>query len=311
MKKLFLVCFIFNIATLSGCIESEFSFGDEDLTEDSLEEEFIDRSGLFDYTSMDVPLISFSLYDGFSSEELNTLLVNDGYLTVGTSADYAPGTFLDTELTGLRNVQGSESALSYFVAKSLGLELEYKLNTFTNLFTDLKNSESDVIFSSLTYTDERAEYYTLTDSYYNISQVLVCNKSDLDKYNTIDDINTTSVSIAAINNSYQYDLVSNQLHYTKVSSTQTISESVLQLKNNSVDFISLSYESAQSVIFENDDLIIVDFFEFDCEDSNTVGVVDSGNRLVDYINLALSFIDNDTYKTWVNEYVKYAETINA
>lgn len=307
MKKILgLGLLVGSIVGLTGCNLDE-------LKEELGNLEGVDRTELFDYTAMNVDKIDFSLYEGFSEEQLKTLLVKEGYLTVGTSPDYAPYSFLDMELSGLSKVQGSESAMALYVAKSLGLELEFKEIAFDGLTTQLTLNNIDVIFSGLTYSAEREENYTFTDTYYNSGdggQVLLVNKSDLSKYTSMDKINVSSVTVAAQNGALQQELVETQLTESTIQKFSSISDGVTLLKTGKVDLMASSYTSAQAIVSENDDIVILDWFEFDVLEYGTMGLLKQNNGLVDYINLVIADFDNDTYAAWLEDYLEYADAIS-
>ncbi len=271
------------------------------------------REGVFDYTSMEVDVIDFDKYDGLSNEALKQLVIKSGYLTVGTSPDYAPYSFLDSELNGLHEVQGAESAIAFYVAKSLGLELTFKQIAFDGLTTQLSNGAIDVIFSGLTYREEREEYYTFTDTYYNSGdggQVLIVNKDDVDKYTNLDSINISSVTVGAQKGALQEELVELQLEEATIQSFSSIADGVLLLKQNKIDIMASSSASAKAIVEENDNLVVLDWFEFSVLEYGTMGLLQQNNDLVNYINVAIELFDNSLYEYWLEEYYDYVDVIS-
>lgn len=268
----------------------------------------IDRTGLFDYTQMEVKEL-----ENIDKDTLNSLLIKNGVLTVGTSPDYAPFSFLDSELKGLNKIQGAESAVAFYVAKSLGLELEFKTVGFDLLTTQLENNTIDVIFSGLTHSEEREENYQFTDTYYQAGdggQVLIVKKNNDSLYTSVDDINKSSVKIGAQLGSVQDGLVTSQLaNSTSVYRTDT-AQLVVELNNGNIDLMASSYTAALSITASNSDLMILSAFEFSVVDEGTMGLLKQNNQLVDYLNLAIATLDYATYDKWLQSFYEYAAAIS-
>lgn len=274
------------------------------------------REGVFDYTSMEVDKIDFAEF-GLSEDGLNDLLVKKGYLTVGTSPDYAPYSFLDIELNGLNKVQGAESAIAFYVAKSLGLELKIKEVDFSLLLADLGTGPSkgsiDAIFSGLTYSEDRAANYQFSDSYYNEGdggQVLIVKKENASLYTSIEDLNLSSVKIGAQAGALQEELVTTQLVNATVEKNSNTANLVTMLNGDKIDLMASSKVAAQSIVENNSDLMILEVFEFDVAEYGTMGLLQKNNDLVLYINAALSTFESSTYATWLEEYKEYALEIS-
>ncbi len=267
-----------------------------------------DRTGLFDYTQMEVNEL-----DNIDKTALNNLLVKSGYLTVGTSPDYAPYSFLDSELKGLSKVQGAESAVAFYVAKSLGLELEFKTVGFDLLTSQLENDSIDVIFSGLTHSEEREKNYKFTDTYYQTGdggQVLLVNVNNDSKYTSVEDINKSTVKIGAQLGSVQDGLVTSQLSSATPEYRTDTAQLVVELNNGNIDLMASSYTAALSIIKSNPNLMILSAFEFEVEDEGTMGLLKKDNDLVTYLNLAIATLDYDTYELWLDEFYKYAAAIS-
>ncbi len=271
-----------------------------------------DRSDLFDYTKMEVEKMNFDEYDDLSQGELDSLLLNPGILSVGTSPDFAPSSFLDLDLTGLSRVQGTESAVSFYVAKSLGLELEFVTSTFDGMTIDLSNNKSDVVFSGLSQTALRAKSYDFTSVYQDAvagSQVLMVLKSNLDKYKSVDDINNSNIKIGFQEGSLQESLVLDQLDAVNKKYVKN-ENAVLELQTGGVDFMAYSQGAAEVIVNNNSDIVIVEVFEFSVEGIGTCGLVNKGNELVKYLSAAIETLPEGQYTEWKTAFVEYANAIS-
>ncbi len=285
MKKISLLVLLFTaVMGLTGCSDA-------------------DRTGLFDYTALSYEQ-SVTVPEG--------LLVTEGVLTVATSPDYAPYSFLDLELSGLSRVQGAESAIAYYVAQVLGLELVFVEASFSSLTTELDQNRADVIFSGLTYEESREEYYQFTDSYYSTGdggQVLLTLEENLDLYNSYDLLNASSVTIGAQQSSLQATLVGAQLADAVLSEFTAITDGVLQLQTGKIDVMASSYTSAETLVETYTDLVIIDGFAFEVDEQGTMGLVSQGNELVTYINEAIAMFEDETYAEWLELFQEYADAI--
>ncbi len=266
----------------------------------------VNRDGLIDYTSFD--------YE--KKVDVPTgILITEGKLTVGTSPDYAPYSFLDPELKGMSKIQGAESAIAMYVAQTLGLELVFEEVAFDGLTGALDNGLIDVVFSGLTYKESREEFYKFTETYYNSGdggQVLIALKSELAKYNSLDDINKSSVKIGAQTASLQLELVEGQLADASLQKFGSIADGVTLLKNGNINLLASSFTSAEAIVAANDDIIIIPttVFEFNVSEYGTMGLLSKDNVLVNYINQAINLFDNDVYGQWLVEYQEYADFIS-
>ncbi|MFI3252593.1 MAG: ABC transporter substrate-binding protein/permease [bacterium] len=271
-----------------------------------------DRSHLFDYTTMEVDKLNFDDYENLSQTELDTLLINPGKLSVGTSPDFAPSSFLDLDLTGLSRVQGTESAVSLYVAKSLGLELEFVTSTFDGMTIDLSNGKSDVVFSGLSQTALRAQSYDFTSVYQDAapgSQVLMTLKSNLEKYTSVDDINKSTITIGFQEGSLQESLVKDQLSDAKTKYVKN-ENAILELQNGGVEFMAYSQGAAEVIVNNNQDIVIVEVFQFSVVGIGTCGLVKKGNTLTKYLSEAIETIPEGQYTEWKTSFVEYANEIS-
>ncbi len=266
------------------------------------------REGVFDYNTME---ISSELVG--SIEVPKELLVKEGTLTVGTSPDYAPYSFLDLELEAKHQLQGAEIALAYYVSQVLGLELEFKQVSFSLLAAELNKGTIDVAFAGYTFSEDRAENYSFTDTYHKEGdggQVLLVLSENLNKYLSVDDINKSGVKVGAQNASIQSDLVSSQLPYATKTPFGDIAEGVLFLNNKSIDLMASSSTSAESIAATNANIVILESYEFEVSDDGTMGLMKKDSSLLEYINKAIDTLEEGSYGVWLDLYAEYAEEIS-
>ncbi len=98
------------------------------------------------------------------------VLVNDGKLTVGTSAEYAPFDYKDDN----GEYKGFDLELIAKIADKLGLEVEYVNNDFDSLVAGVASSTKyDVSIAAMTITPARKKTIDFTDPYYTDDQAIV------------------------------------------------------------------------------------------------------------------------------------------
>ena len=112
--------------------------------------------------------------------------INQGKLTIGTASGYPPYEFVDAA-SGDQSVIGIDIELAQAIADKLGVKLEVQDMNFSSLLTSLSAGKVDMAIAGISPTDERKETYDFSDSYLFADQSIIINKSDADKYKSLDD----------------------------------------------------------------------------------------------------------------------------
>ena len=121
-------------------------------------------------------------------------LVNEGKLTVGTSAEYAPFEYLDDN----GDYKGFDLELIAKIADKLGLEVEYVNNDFDSLVAGVASgTKYDVSIAAMTITPERKESVDFCDSYYTDDQSVVTkvDNADITEDNYEEKLNSSDATI--------------------------------------------------------------------------------------------------------------------
>ena len=237
-----------------------------------------------------------------------------GKLRVTTSPDYAPYTFLDMKAEGLKRFQGADIFLANYLAQSLGLELEIVESNFDGLTIQLDNNRADLILAGMTYTEERAKNYDITDYYYangDGGQVLLVLKDQYDNLNSKDAMNQNHITIGAQAGSVQFQLAEEQLEAASVKPFSKIDDGLNRLKHGNFQALALSGINAKTAIKKDSSLKIIDSFVL-VEDnpSGTMGLLKKGSDLTTYINEALEKLDAKAYENWLNASIDYSVAIS-
>lgn len=99
--------------------------------------------------------------------------------------------------------------LAKAIAEELGVELEIQDMTFSSLLAAIPAGKIDMAIAGVAPTDERKETMDFSDSYLFSDQVVIINKTDADKFKTLDDLK--GVPLAAEKSTTQEKLVQ-ELH---------------------------------------------------------------------------------------------------
>lgn len=110
-----------------------------------------------------------------SSNKKGTL--DDGVLTIGYTI-YAPMNYYDDK----GEFVGFDTELAKAVGEELGVEVEFVEINWDNKVLALNTKEIDAVWNGMTITDDLKQAMSITDSYLENKQVIVCQKSEAAKY---------------------------------------------------------------------------------------------------------------------------------
>lgn len=102
-------------------------------------------------------------------------------LIVGTDPTLQPMEYMENG-----KLLGYDIDLAYFIAKELGIEVEFKNILFDNIFTALDQKQIDMIISAVTITPDRQRKYDFSDQYLNAGQVIITRKDNTSIKSTAD-----------------------------------------------------------------------------------------------------------------------------
>lgn len=244
------------------------------------------------------------LFIGCSSDDY---LIESGKLYVGTSTDYAPYEFLDLTKEGNEKYVGSDIDLAKEIANELGLELVIKVMSFDTLLAAIDSGKVDMVISGITKDPEgkREASYLFSNSYYDEGegdQILVFNKEKAEQFKSLDDLNKSTVKVAAQSGSVQQGLVETQLPNANSIWFENINDALTALNAGQYDAIALSQTSALSLLTaEVNNNLVISEFEFDIEDSCLYIIMKKGNNeLAEKVNPICDTAANGKYQTWID-----------
>lgn len=101
-------------------------------------------------------------------------------LVMGTSADYKPYEYVDTEKS--EDIIGFDIDVMNYIAKELGYKVEVKDMDFSGLLTALDAGKVDCVMAGMTPTKERKKNVDFTDVYFVAENMIISKKgSNIDE----------------------------------------------------------------------------------------------------------------------------------
>jgi polar amino acid transport system substrate-binding protein len=125
------------------------------------------------------------------------------------------------------------------IAESNDLELEVSVQPFDGIWLAPAAGKCDVVASSMTITEERAQAADFTDTYFDAFQSLLVRKADAETYTTLESLKgkTIAVQTGTTGESYAKANATD----SKIQSFDEASAMFLALESNQVDAVLQDY----------------------------------------------------------------------
>lgn len=117
---------------------------------------------------------------------------NENVLKVGVT-NYEP---MDYKAEGSDEWIGFDADLAKEVGKILGKKIEFVEINWDNKVMSINAKEIDIIWNGMTITEELKSALLISEPYLDNCQVVVCKKSESEKYKTPDDIKNATTVLA-------------------------------------------------------------------------------------------------------------------
>ena len=226
-----------------------------------------------------------------------------GKLVVGTASGYPPYEFVDITSAD-QAVIGVDMELAKAIADELGVELEIQDMTFSSLLAAIPAGKIDIAIAGVAPTEERKETMDFSDSYLFSDQVVIINKSDADKFKTLDDLK--GVPLAAEKSTTQEKLVQEMLPDNALTSLEHVPDCILELKNGKVSGVVVESIVGEQYLLADDTLQFADA-NFGRQKESAI-VLNKGNEdLLEILNAVIKENqDAGNFDKWVEEYSQIA-----
>ncbi|HEM5473162.1 TPA: transporter substrate-binding domain-containing protein [Streptococcus suis] len=200
-----------------------------------------------------------------SSQSALDKIKEKGTLVVATSPDYAPFEF-QALVDGKNEVVGADIMLAQKIADELGVKLEVSAMSFDNVLSSVQNGKADIAIAGLSYSEDRAKVFDFSESYYQISDVLLIKKDSADSLTSIDAM--SGKTLAVQKGSTQEAYAQENISQANLISLTLMGEAVNELKSGKVDAILMDSPVAAGYVSQNSDLAVASV-EFPTIDENS------------------------------------------
>lgn len=120
-------------------------------------------------------------------------ILERGELRVGTTVDYKPFSYVDDSKE--QGIAGLDIDLAQDLANSLGVKLTLVRTSWPTLMTDLQAQKYDIGMSGITIKLNRQKVGLFSIPMMTSGKAAIARNEDVDKYQTIEDINTKGVRL--------------------------------------------------------------------------------------------------------------------
>lgn len=214
----------------------------------------------------------------------------DGFVTMATSADYAPYEWIVEGEDGKSTVQGVDIEIAKAIAHALGKNLRVIHKGFDFLIEDVRSGKVDFIIAGLTPTPSRAEIIDFSQSYYteeSVTQVVLIHQDHINLYPTIESLNQAGKRVGAQTGAIQVEFA--QL-FTPLATHKVVAD-INELMNNlthkQIDALFTEGPVAQTRINAGAPFVQLVLENVDHYQGNAVGVQKGNTELLNIINTVI------------------------
>lgn len=222
---------------------------------------------------------------GCGSSNMYTYILNptfEGYITLGTSADYPPYEWPSKE-AGKQTLVGIDIEVAKEIAIALNKNLKVINKGFDFLLEDLKSGKVDFVLAGMTPTEERLKIVDFSSVYYEAIQVVLIKTENLDSYNSFDALNQSTLRVGAQLGSIQKDLAE-LFTNTQKQYIQSVPDLVLRLKDGQINAVIVEKPVADGYIKNLGGLSIAPIFIGDPNGGSAVAVKKGEQAMLEVIN---------------------------
>lgn len=116
-----------------------------------------------------------------------------GELLVGTTGDYRPLTFLESD----GKYWGFDIEIAEAISRALNVKTKFVATSWPTLTADVMSSPQkfDLAVGGITITDKRKETMLMSNGYLANGKTILCRKTDADKFRSLSDIDKPEVKV--------------------------------------------------------------------------------------------------------------------
>lgn len=226
----------------------------------------------------------------------------EGFITLGTSADYAPYEW-PMNVDGKQTIVGIDIEIAKEVAKALKKNLKVINKGFDFLLDDLQNGKVDFVLAGMTPNEDRTKVVDFSKVYYEAIQVILIKESNLDKFASFESLDVATVKIGAQLGSIQQELAE---EFTKSQKQfiQAVPDLVLRLNDGQIDAVILEKPVADGYLANTKGLAIANIAIGDPDGGSAVAVQKGNAELLAVVNRVIDeLIESGKMDQIVNEMI--------
>ncbi len=222
-----------------------------------------------------------------------------GYIKVSTNAEFEPFEYKDAD-----KIKGIDIDIIKKIAEYLGVDVQINDVSFDAVTLEIKNKKCDLAISAMSYSEERAQNVSFSDSYYTSKQVIIVpNESEIKSEK---DLHGVSIGVAM---GFTGDIYCTQ-HYSdsKIERYSKSSDAVFDLLNGRLDAVVVDEVPARSLInLSNNRCKMLGSHLF--EEDYRIAVPKDEEKLLNVINEILHKMkETGEVEKIINSYVKNSQT---
>jgi polar amino acid transport system substrate-binding protein len=231
----------------------------------------------------------------------------DGFVTMATSADYPPYENIVQGEDGKNTVVGVDIEIAKAIANRLNKNLRVVHKGFDFLVEDVRSGKIDFIIAGITPTPSRKEIIDFSKSYYteeSILQVVLVHKDNVDLYQSIEDLNQTTVRVGAQTGSIQQEFAEIFTPNATAKIIQDLKELLNNLDNKQIDALFTEDEVATTQMNSGyEDFVKIYLDTLEGYEGNAVGVQKGNTELLNTINEVIDdLLADGSITTWLDEF---------
>ncbi|MGX7125168.1 transporter substrate-binding domain-containing protein [Enterococcus viikkiensis] len=224
------------------------------------------------------------------ADKLDTIK-EKGVIKVATSPDYAPFGF-HTTINGKDKIVGADIEMVEAIAKKMGVKVDWVDMSFNAVLAAAKEGKADIAVSAISVTSEREKSFDFTTDYYTSPQVIVINKKNADKLNSIESF--AGKQVGAQKGTIQENIVKQQMKDAKLVSIEKLPNIFLEVKKGSLDGLVVEKTVADAYVNQNPELMIAEIpLKSMKEDSLCIAVPKGNEKLVKKLDKYIKEMKSD------------------
>lgn len=181
--------------------------------------------------------------------EVMTAILEDGKLVMLTNAAFPPYEYLGSD----NSPAGIDVDIAQAIADELGVELEVVDMDFDGLIPALVSGRGNIVLAGMTVDEERKQSVDFSEPYADATQVLIVPAEGA-TVTSEDDLTGKTVGVQLGTTG---DLLASGMDGVTVQQYKTGLEAAMDLKNGRLDAVMLDQLPSESIVAQNDDLVIL------------------------------------------------------